>query len=233
MPKNSLTPPEKSIGDDLHSLGKGVLSCIPGVGGVVAELFEMVITPPLARRREVWMSQVAEALNELRETISGFSWDKLKEDETFLDIFLQAGQIALRNHHAEKIVALKNAVCNSALKINLEETQQLVFLRYIDELTIVHLKLLDLMRDPRQWATENNHKFPDFITSALTNVIYHAFPELKAQEALTELFVNDLQTRGLLQEVNIHGTLTFHGLMAARSTEMGNCFLRYISDPKK
>ena len=233
MPKNSLTPPEKSIGDDLHSLGKGVLSCIPGVGGVVAELFEMVITPPLARRREVWMSQVAEALNELRETISGFSWDKLKEDETFLDIFLQAGQIALRSHHAEKIVALKNAVCNSALKINLEETQQLVFLRYIDELTIVHLKLLDLMRDPRQWEKNNNKQFPQLVNGKLAQIIYHAFPELKAQEALTELFVNDLQTRGLLQEVNIHGTLTFHGLMAARSTEMGSCFLRYISDPEK
>ena len=116
MPKNLLTPPEKSISDDLHSLTKGTLSCIPGVGGVVAELFEKVITPPLARRREVWMNQVAEALNELRETILDFSWDKLREDETFLDIFLQAGQIALRNHHAEKIVALKNAVCNSAFK---------------------------------------------------------------------------------------------------------------------
>ena len=233
MPKNLLTPPEKSISDDLHSLTKGTLSCIPGVGGVVAELFEKVITPPLARRREVWMNQVAEALNELRETILDFSWDKLREDETFLDIFLQAGQIALRNHHAEKIVALKNAVCNSALKINLEETQQLVFLRYIDELTIVHLKLLDLMRDPRQWEKNNNKQFPQLVNGKLAQIIYHAFPELKAQEALTELFVNDLQIRGLLQEVNIHGTLTFHGLMAARSTEMGNCFLRYISDPKK
>ena len=87
MPKNLLTPPEKSLSDDLHSLTKGTLSCIPGVGGVVAELFEKVITPPLARRREVWMNQVAEALNELRETILDFSWDKLREDETFLDIF--------------------------------------------------------------------------------------------------------------------------------------------------
>ena len=233
MSKNSLTPPEKSIVDDLHSMAKGSISCIPVVGGLAAELFGLVITPPLERRRTTWMNQVADELALLRETVSGFSWDKLKEDDTFLDVFLQAGQIALRNHHAEKIVALKNAVCNSALKINVEETQQLIFLRYIDELTIVHLKLLDLMRDPRQWEKNNNKQFPQLVNGKLAQIIYHAFPELKTQEALTQLFVNDLQARGLLQEVNIRGTMSANGLMVARSTEMGSDFLRYISDPQK
>lgn len=233
MPKNSLTPPKKSIGDDLHSFAKGAVSCIPAVGGVVAELFGSVITPPLEKRRTSWMNQVADELSLLREIVTGFSWEKLKEDETFLDVFLQAGQIALRNHHAEKLVALKNAVCNSALKIDVEETQQLIFLRYIDELTVLHLKLLDLMNDPRQWEKKNDKKIPELMAGGLTHIIYNAFPELKAQAALTRLFVSDLQIRGLLQEFTIGGTMTFSGMMSPRGTEMGKVFIRYISEPQK
>jgi hypothetical protein len=97
---------EKSILDDAHALTKGAVSCIPLIGGIASELFGIVVTPPLEKRRQSWMQQITRDLDELRNTFENFSWDQLASNEAFLDVFLHASQIALRNHQEEKIIAL-------------------------------------------------------------------------------------------------------------------------------
>ena len=233
MNHKSLNTPKKTIVDGLHSVAKGAISCIPEVGGVAAELFSMVITPPLEKRREAWMNQVANELSLLRETIDRFSWERLKDDDVFVDVFLQASQIALRNHQVEKLVALKNAVCNTAVGSSMEETQQLIFLRYIDELTVVHMKLLDLLDSPAKWESNNKQKFPSLISGGLNHIIYKAFPELASQDTFVRLIIKDLQSRGLLKDFSMGTTMSFTGIMESRSTEMGKSFIRYISESQK
>jgi len=46
----------------LHAIAKGALSGIPIGGGVAAEMFGLVLAPPLSKRRDMWFESLAERL---------------------------------------------------------------------------------------------------------------------------------------------------------------------------
>jgi hypothetical protein len=58
-----------------------------------------------------------------------------------------------------------------------------------------------------------------------------AFPQLAPQQALTDLVLNDLMSRGLFVEGTVRGTGTAQGMMAKRTTPLGDGFLRFIKSP--
>lgn len=60
-------PPEPTTDDKAHSLAKAGLASVPVVGGAAAEFFDTVVTPPLEKRRQEWMQQIAESLRELEQ----------------------------------------------------------------------------------------------------------------------------------------------------------------------
>ena len=68
-----------------------------------------------------------------------------EEYENFMTTVTYATIIALRNHQAEKLETLRNAVLNTALSPIVEEDLQHIFLNYIDELTLWHLRVLKFL----------------------------------------------------------------------------------------
>jgi len=58
---------------------------------------------------------------------------------------MQATTIAMRSHQTEKLTALHNAIVNSAIPSSSKKDLQLVFVRFIDELTPLHVKLLSFL----------------------------------------------------------------------------------------
>jgi len=227
-----LTPPEKSIKDDIQALTKGAISCIPGVGGVAAELFSMVVSPALDRRRQEWMTQVAQELTNLNNKIDASSWEALQQDEQFIDILLHATQIALRTHQSEKHVALRNAVCNTALNININYVQKTMFLRFVDELTVLHMKVLDILNDPREWEKKNKYIFLQEPQGGILYMVEQAIPEVFGLRELLTLTIKDLQVRGLLMEFPVNSsTMSWDDIMFERETGMGCAFRMFISKP--
>lgn len=93
---------KKTSGDITHSLVKGGLGTIPVLGAAAAELFGLVVTPPLERRRAVWMNEVAEKLKEL-ERRGEIDISALATDEKFLDVVMQATTYALKTSEQDKI----------------------------------------------------------------------------------------------------------------------------------
>ena len=130
-------PPKPSKGDTAHLVARGMLSAIPAA----SELFEYFVAPPLRRRLDSWREDIAEALRQL-ELRQEIDITKLQSDESFISMVLQATAIAMRNHQKEKLAALHNAIVNSAIPSRPEEDMQFVFVRFIDELTPIHIKLL-------------------------------------------------------------------------------------------
>ena len=53
--------------DIAHSLVKGGLDAIPVVGSLATEIFGLIVTPPLEKRRAEWMNEIAAKLKELGE----------------------------------------------------------------------------------------------------------------------------------------------------------------------
>lgn len=130
-------PPKADCGDTAHLVTKAALSFIPGA----SDLFEYFVKPPLQKRSEKWQKDIAQALSDIEKN-QGIKLETLQNNELFITIVAQATAIAIRNHQIEKLDALRNAIVNSAINPNQEDNLQLIFIRFIEELTPLHLSLL-------------------------------------------------------------------------------------------
>ena len=65
----------------------------------------------------------------------------------------------------------------------------------------------------------------------LSIIIERAFPELRGQRDFFGIIFEDLITHGLISRVGLNVTMSGHGLMEKRTTDMGNAFLDFIAAP--
>lgn len=227
---DSTKPPKRSKGDAAHKLVKGALSTIPAVGGPAAELFAAIVQPPLDRRRDEWMASVGEALDELRQT-KGIDLESLREDDEFIDTVLQASQIALRHSPEEKRQALRAAIVNTATGGAPDRSLCQMFLRYVDELTEWHLGILKLFDDPEGWFSRSSQGPLNLSMGGLSSLIERAFPPLRNARAIYDQIWADLWQRGVVTTESVHTMMSGHGLMARRTSDLGQRFLRFIEAP--
>jgi hypothetical protein len=216
--------------DTAHTAAKAVLALIPWAGGSAAEIFGAIVTPPLQKRRDKLIEDVVKGLEELREKRPELNWDELLKSDQFITATLHATQTALKNHQREKLEALRNAVLNAAIGTNLDEDLQIVFLRYIDELTPWHLRILGYFQDPAVWLKQHGIKAPEVLFGGLTVGVYAAFPELRKEDELYRQIVDDLHARGLLAGFS-DGTMSSQGIFASRASDLGRRFVAFIRSP--
>jgi hypothetical protein len=221
---------KNDISDYAHTGVGAVLSAIPLVGGSVSELFNLVIAPPLEKRREQWLLRIYTSLIELENKVDNFKVENLVKNELFISVIMQATQLALRNHQAEKLVALHNAVINTASNISIEETEQLLFLKIVDDLSVWHLKVLHYFGNPNQWFIDNGKQKPDLYMGSPSHALLDAFGELQGKDAFTNMIIRDLYNNGLFSSDSINVLMSESGIFASRTTDFGNGFLRYITE---
>lgn len=121
---------------------------------------------------------LAEAIEELKKRVGSVE-ENLSNNEVFVTAALHANQIAQRTHQEEKLLALRNAIQNSAFS-NIDENIQLMFLRFIDELSPLHLKILNYFEDPLGWQQRNNVPTNSW-SSSLKGELKRAIAELNNQ----------------------------------------------------
>lgn len=225
-------PKKRSAGDTAREVGKAIVSAIPVAGGPLQVLFENVFAAPIEKRKQVWLEQLTQVVTELQRKVEGLTPEKLAKDEIFITVAMQASQIAIRNHHQEKLEALRNAVLNSVLPNSPEEYEQLIFLRLIDQLTPWHLSILALLSGPEQWMARNSINNPGWSAGGVSTVIEHCFPDLRGKREIYVQLVRDLQAEGLVgQGQFLHLTMTGRGMLESRIPERGRRFLKFISAP--
>ena len=223
-------PPKKSAGDAAHAVVKSVASMVPYAGGPLSVLMETVFAPPLERRREAWFQELADITTELQQKVEGLTAEKLSANELFISVAAQATQIALRNHREEKLEALRNAVFRAGLPDGPDEQVQMMYLRFIDELTPGHLAVLALFNNPVGWMNEHNVQNPGWGMGGPSIVIEHCLPELRGQRELYEQIVRDLQARGLMHQGQfLNVTMSGQGLVQSRTTDLGKRFIAHVS----
>jgi hypothetical protein len=226
-----VTRPKPSSGDVIHTVAKAGLSAFPIIGGPAAEIFSTIITPPLAKRRDEWIESIAKGLQELEEKVDNFNIKALSQNEMFITTVMHASQAAIRNHQIEKIVALRNAVLNSALPNPPEEDIQLIFLNFVDTFTPCHLRILAFFDDPQEWGQSNNITYPNWTMGPPSAVLEHTFPELRGRRDFYDQIVRDLYSRGLMSIESLHTSATLRGMFESLTTTLGEKFINFITSP--
>lgn len=206
--------------DHLHTLARAGLSMIPTVGGPAAELFSMLIVPPLTKRRDEWLQALANGLEELEKKVDGFKVQSLVNNEAFVTMVMEASHLAMRNHAKEKVDALRNAVLNSALKTP-DEYLQGVLLQFISIATPWHFRVLEFYSDPEAYVKRAGLKIEsgDFLSYFVERI----FPNLNGNDAFRLQVERDLLHYGLiLPEVAWY---------TERTTDTGDAVLKMIATP--
>ncbi len=222
--------PSKTIVDHAHTAVRTGLGCLPHVGSAAVELFQAVIAPPLERRRNEWMDQVADGLKNLEER-KILTLDQLSGNEVFINVMLHATQVALKNFQKEKLDALRNAVLNSARPISIHDARQQMFVNFIDEMTVYHLRFLTFFAAPKYWFEVNNKTLPDIMMGGRSTFLTAAFPELGNDREFYDQVGKELYRRGLINTENFHATQTVSGLCESCVTGLGQQFLNFIQSP--
>lgn len=230
MDKNNSTYlSKKTAGDGAISFAKAVAGMIPIAGAPVTELLNLIVTPPLEKRRAEWFEEIGRHLREVEEH-KGIALESLRENNEFIDITTQATQVALRTSQIEKKEALKNAILKAATSEAPDLSLQQMFINYIDSFTVWHIKLLDLFSDPNRWAKRNNHNFHESMMGSLSSILEKAYPELSGRRDFYDQIWKDLYSRGLVNTESLHVTMTGIGLIAKRATSVAEAFIKYISE---
>ncbi len=228
--KKKHKPPSRSAGDAVHAVTRAGLGTIPVVGAAATELLNAIVTPSLEKRRNQWMEEVGEALRVLEEKMD-IVLESLQKNEGFIDVAIEASQMAIKTSNQEKRKALKNAILNSALPNPPEESLQKMFLSFIDTLTIWHIKLLELFSDPQSYLEKHNIQFTGYPFGSMSILVGKAFPELSGRRNLYDLIWKDLYSRALVTTEGLHTTMSGSSIIDKRTTEIAKLFLDYIKSP--
>jgi len=220
-----------TVGDVAHSLLKGGLGTIPIIGSLATEIFTLIVTPPLEKRRAEWMNEIAEKLKELEENKT-IDFKELQINEQFIDVVLQATTLALRTSEKEKIKAFQSAVLNTASGESPDRTISQIFLNQLDSFTIWHIKVLKFIDSPRLWFQNANMTPPNCMGDNISSVIKEAFPELKNQDELLDLIWNDLYIASFHRTSGIKIMMPGDEVLSEWTTPFGKQFIKFITNDR-
>jgi hypothetical protein len=225
--------PKQGTGDVGLAVARGILSGIPIAGGLASEIFNLVIAPPLTKRRDEWMESIAEGLKELEEKVDGFKIEDLSNNASFITTVMHATQAAVRNHQKEKLDALRNAALNAALPNAPEEDLQMMFLNYIDTLTTLHIRILIFFDDPEMYIRKAKVKISDWEEISPEGIFFYLYPHYRDHPQIFNLFVQDLADfKELLLEDKIHSPMKKMAyLRISHTTNIGKQFIKFITSP--
>jgi hypothetical protein len=94
--------------------------------------------------------------------------EKLDDDPAVVSTILQATQAAIRTHQTEKLEALRNAVCNTALQRFPSDDVRSLLLTFVEDFTPTHVQMLKYLKT-RSGNTQftGNREADDQIVNAL------------------------------------------------------------------
>lgn len=222
--------PQPTVRDFAHTLAKTVISVQPGYGPYAAEIFNIVIAPPVAKRRDEWFEALARAVLDLQKKTSRFQLGDLSTNEEFITAIMHATTAALKTNQKEKLDALRNAVLHSALPGSPSADLQLIFLGWVASLTPTHIWLLKVLSEPSSWEYAVLQDEKPGSTGSLANVIYLGYPALRAQGTIADKVTHDLANEGLVGSSAAH-TVKGYIVFAPQVTDLGKQFIAYISEP--
>lgn len=222
---SDLTPPKTSAGDYLYAGAKGGIGVIPFVGPPIAELASLVIKSPLQKRSENWQNHVAEVLVKLVENDNNFV-ERIKNDENLKNHFTALSINAMKTSKTEKINAFKNILSN--IDSSIDDDIKELFIRWIDELSVTHLKLLKWSERPKSSYSSGKGEFG---MGSIYIVLLNGFHDYSSREYEYNAIISELYQRSLINfnADAIKSSTTMSQALSPKITSLGLKFLEFIS----
>jgi hypothetical protein len=223
--------PQPTEADVVQGTARAALAAIPFVGGSITEVLSIVLAPAVARRRDEWFKELADALDQMESKVEGFKVESLAGNEAFVSAAIQATRAAASTHQQDKRDYLRNALLNIAAGKGLSEELQQIFIDAIDAFSASHMKVLNFLRtgdrdlsDKGLWSAASPYDIRD-----VGKAIRTLHPEFAGQDSFVRYIMTDLRNRGF---TNLGGPDDPFPLGSDSITNMGIEFLSFVLKPK-
>ncbi|NEP79064.1 MAG: hypothetical protein F6K39_13360 [Okeania sp. SIO3B3] len=173
--------------DKNYNAKKALISAIPAIGSLAVTFYENYIKEPSSQRLHDFLVELVQKFSTLQEKIEAVSFD----NPTFHTTFLKAIRIAECEHQQEKLEALRNAVLNSAIPNSLKDDIQAIFLKWIDEFTVSHIRLLKML------DYIDNYNYEQFLAN---------LPDLEENHSFYNQVLLELRGKGLIKLREVYET---------------------------
>ncbi len=140
---------------------------------------------------------------------------------------VSASRIAIGTHLEEKLEALKHCLTHMVLGEDNGAFLDLVFIRFIDELTPEHFLVLSYFEDPKAWFEARGTPLPNLYMGSPKSLWETA--GLPVAGVALDIIVRDLSDRGLANTTALSTTMTGEGVFQSMITDLGRRILVFIS----
>ena len=225
-------PPRKSTGREIvERAAEAGLSAVPIVGGALAVAFVAAVSHSLDKRREEWLTGLAEHVEQLRQRRGDLDLETLAGNPLFVDAVVTATRTIEHTHQEDKISALRNAVLNSVAPDAPDADTQAIILNLVDRYTVSHLRLLTLWNDPPAWFARQGLAPPQAaMAGSRTQTVEAGLREMKGRQEFYLRIASDLAAAGMLT-ASLSGNVSASALMDRLTTGFGRQFVEFISPP--
>lgn len=207
---------EKAL-DTAEIAAKTALSVIPVGGALVTSVYDIVKGNCLSKRQEKWKETLEERLSKLECAL-----EDIGNNELFTTALVKSTEIAMKTSREEKMAYLANAVINS-LDPDIDEEKLIVFLSLLDKYTISHIKIIYFFNNPKRFDGVSSSSY---MMGSPTTPLFQIYPELN--NGLFKKIYDDLYTDGMVNTESLNVTMTGSGMVAKRTSQLGDEFLDFI-----
>ena len=207
---------EKAL-DTVEIAAKTALSVIPVGGALVTSVYDTVKGNCLSKRQEKWKETLEDRLSKLETTL-----EEIGNNELFTTALVKSTEIAMKTAREEKMAYLANAVVNS-LDPDIDEEKLIVFLSLLDKYTISHIKIIYFFNNPKRFDGISSSSY---MMGSPSTPLFQVYPELN--NGLFKKIYDDLYTDGMVNTENLNVTMTGSGMVAKRTSQLGDEFLNFI-----
>ena len=222
----SLTPPEPELAivDGANAVARGVVSGVPLVGGLLVEILGFATNRGREVRLYNWMAEVARCLEQL-----GLRVKDLESNDAYLDAIGAIARAACETSDADKLLALRNAVLNSAIPANVSADRRSILVDMVSRLTPSHLRVLRTAAD--LCKESESERIRAYTSMQAEQVLEALLPELSEDAEMVPWLLSSLLDERLIGEWG-PGTMWGPGMYTPRPTSMGLALIEFISAPE-
>jgi hypothetical protein len=215
---------EGNLADFGESNLRALVDCIP-FGGLLTNNINFLVKPSIEKRKEKWLNLIVDSINVLSDKIDNIN--KMFQDETFVTFIINTTQSAMRTQQDEKIIMYKNVLINSYICKQIDLDKKMIFLNWLDNLTLTHMKVLSFMNKPSEFCDNPNGS----TMYTIAEIMRMSFSDFNDNRQIYENVVKDLYYKGLINTDNISTHMTSSGAFATRTTDVGKEFITFVSNP--
>ena len=212
-----------TIKDVIEIAGKTVVSAIPIGGALITAVYDSVKGNVLQKRQQKWMNLVEQRIGNIEITLND-----LGNNENFGTMLIKTTEIAIKTQKEEKLNYLANCLVNS-LSNNIYEDKLIIYMALVDKYTTVHIKILNFFNNPTKFPNVNENKYSTSMGSPIS-VLSLVHPDVMP---MFDICWKDLYNDSLVTSSSVRATMTGSGMIAKRTTELGDDFLSFISSNKE